>query len=174
MLKTSTSTLLCALILMTMACHHRRPAHPVDTDTAETSKRQPGADNASGTGTAGQPQTSDDLERQLGVDPIYFEFDSSELSSLGRDELTGVASWMQRRPGSHLRIEGHTDDRGTTEYNIALGDRRAQVIADFLYRLGVERERLQTISFGEERPAVEGESEDAWAKNRRGALDVQH
>lgn len=101
--------------------------------------------------------------------PIRFEFDSTNLSEADRQELQRLATWMQGNQ-AHVTIEGHTDDRGTSEYNIALGDRRAVTITEYLGRLGVDPARLKTISYGEERPANAEESETAWASNRRGEL----
>lgn len=101
--------------------------------------------------------------------PIRFEFDSTTLSQEARQELSEVAAWMTRSKGT-LTIEGHADERGTDEYNLALGQQRAETIASYLERLGIARARLQTITYGEERPAVSGSDESAWAANRRGEL----
>ena len=104
--------------------------------------------------------------------PIRFEFDSAVLSSEARDELQRVGEWMMKGR-ARLAIEGHADERGTTEYNLALGQQRADAIATFLTRLGVDGKRLSTISYGEERPAVDGSDESAWAANRRGQIEPQ-
>ena len=101
--------------------------------------------------------------------PIYFEFDSALLTQESRDLLATFAAWaVKAKP--RLKIEGHTDERGTTEYNLALGDRRARAVADYLFDLGVDRTLVQTITYGEERPAQAGDSEDAHAANRRGEV----
>ncbi len=86
--------------------------------------------------------------------------------------LDQVSVWMQTYPSVTLTIEGHCDERGTREYNLALGERRASSVNDYLVALGIEPSRLSTISFGKERPAVLGSSESAWAQNRRGVLVV--
>jgi peptidoglycan-associated lipoprotein len=104
--------------------------------------------------------------------PIRFEFDSTTLSAEARDELAQVGEWLRRSKGT-LTIEGHADERGTTEYNLGLGQQRAEVIASYLERLGVARARLRTITYGEERPAATGSDESAWATNRRGELQPQ-
>jgi len=101
--------------------------------------------------------------------PIRFDFDSADLSDAARDELQALATWMARS-GGRVAIEGHADERGTTEYNLALGQQRADAIARHLARLGVAAGRLTTITYGEERPAIEGSDESAWADNRRGEL----
>lgn len=160
--------------LVAFGCHHKPPAHPEDHAATETSHTRSGPDTTEGPTTQQGGSTSSDDERPLAVDPVYFEFDSSELSEHGRTELTNVASWMERHTATRLRIEGHTDDRGTTEYNLGLGDRRAHVIEDYLVRLGIDAGRIDTISYGEEQPAADGDDETAWAQNRRGVLDVKH
>jgi peptidoglycan-associated lipoprotein len=100
-------------------------------------------------------------------DDIYFEFDSSTLTSEAQLLLKKKAEWLQNNPEVMSTIEGHCDDRGTNEYNLALGDRRATSAKTFLVDLGVSASRLTTISYGEERPVDPGKNEDAWAKNRR-------
>ncbi len=101
---------------------------------------------------------------------VYFPFDSTQLDDAGRAELQRLATWMGAHAGAVVTLEGHTDDRGTDEYNIALGDRRARTMRDYLGRLGVPGDNIKTISYGEERPAAAGDSDDAWAQNRRGEI----
>ena len=98
---------------------------------------------------------------------IYFDFDRSAITDASQPELKTNAAWMAANPGRSVILEGHCDERGTREYNMALGDRRANAAKEYLVRLGVEPSRLKTISYGEERPADPGHNEDAWAKNRR-------
>jgi peptidoglycan-associated lipoprotein len=105
-------------------------------------------------------------ERFINQD-IFFEFDSSTLSTEAQAILKAKAEWMKRNPHLNIIIEGHCDNRGTTEYNLALGERRAEGVKRFLQDLGVPDSRARTISFGEERPLDPGDGEDAWAKNRR-------
>ena len=100
-------------------------------------------------------------------DDIFFEFDSSILTSEAQLMLKKKAEWLQNNPEAMSTIEGHCDDRGTNEYNLALGDRRATSTKTFLVDLGISASRLTTISYGEERPVDLGQNEDAWAKNRR-------
>jgi peptidoglycan-associated lipoprotein len=99
--------------------------------------------------------------------PIYFDFDSYNIVDSSKTDLQKVAEYMQGHPGSSVTISGHTDERGTTEYNLMLGDQRAKAAHDYLVRLGIDPLRIKTISFGEERPAVPGHDEAAWSKNRR-------
>jgi peptidoglycan-associated lipoprotein len=102
--------------------------------------------------------------------PLYFAFDSWLLDPDARESLVRFSEALPR--DASVVIEGHADERGTTQYNVALGARRADAVRDYLVRLGVAPERLSTISYGEERPAVMGSREEAWAKNRRAELDV--
>jgi peptidoglycan-associated lipoprotein len=100
-------------------------------------------------------------------EPIYFDFDRSEIKAEYRPVLEKKAAFLKARPEYTVRIEGHCDERGTAEYNVALGEKRALSVKDYLVALGVPAKRISTISYGEERPAVRGQDEAAWAKNRR-------
>ncbi len=105
-------------------------------------------------------------ERFINED-IFFEFDSSTLNAKDQAILKAKAEWMARNPHLNIVIEGHCDNRGTTEYNLALGERRAESVKRYLQDLGVSESRIRTISYGEERPLDPGNNEEAWAKNRR-------
>lgn len=98
---------------------------------------------------------------------VYFSFDSSALSSTAQEVLQRKAQFMRGNSGVSVDIEGHCDERGTSEYNMALGDRRARSAKDFLVNLGIPSSMMNTISYGEERPVDGDHGEDAWAKNRR-------
>ncbi len=98
---------------------------------------------------------------------VYFDYDSTVLRADAIEALKRNANWLNQTPGIRVMIEGHCDERGTQEYNLVLGERRAVVVREQLIRLGVAPERLLTISYGKERPAVKGNSESDWAKNRR-------
>lgn len=98
---------------------------------------------------------------------IYFDFDKSNLTSRSIQTLRGVISSMKDNSSLILVLEGHADERGTREYNLALGQRRAESVADYLESRGIRRSRLVVKSYGEERPAVDSSNENAWAKNRR-------
>lgn len=101
-----------------------------------------------------------------GMETVYFDYDSSTLSSDARSTIQKNATFLKSNK-SAVTIEGHCDDRGSTEYNLALGERRAHSVRDYMVNLGVAKNRLKTVSYGEERPAVRGSGEEAWAKNRR-------
>jgi peptidoglycan-associated lipoprotein len=106
-------------------------------------------------------------ERRSRLDPIYFDFDEADLKPEYRRVLETNADWLRRNPQARIQIEGHCDERGSVQYNLALGERRAESARRYLESLGIQSSRMQTISYGEERPAVQGSSEEAWARNRR-------
>lgn len=117
------------------------------------------------------PGSSEDFVVNVG-DRVFYAFDSSELSAEARTTLERQAFWLRRYPQVTVTVEGHADERGTREYNLALGERRASAARDYLVSLGVDPSRVTTISFGKERPAVLGSNEEAWAQNRRGVTVV--
>jgi len=117
------------------------------------------------------PGTQADLETNVG-DRVFFAFDSSTLDSAARATLDRQAQWLAQYGSVTVTIEGHADERGTREYNLALGDRRAAAASGYLTSLGVSGSRIRTISYGEERPVDPGHDETAWAKNRRAVTVV--
>jgi peptidoglycan-associated lipoprotein len=105
---------------------------------------------------------------------VYFNFDDATLTSGARMILKQKVSWLRENPGASILIEGHCDERGTSEYNIALGQRRAQSIKTFMSNAGISASRLSTVSYGEERPVDFANNESAWAKNRRAHFIIQN
>ncbi len=103
---------------------------------------------------------------------VYFEFDKYSLTQSARETLEANAMWMKEHPNVLVQIEGHCDERGTDEYNMVLGENRAFNVKKYLVSLGIDSERLYTISYGESTPVIPGSSEDAWAKNRRAQFKV--
>lgn len=99
--------------------------------------------------------------------PVYFHYDSYALAPKVLPNLNALADKMRQEPGLRAQVEGHCDERGTQEYNMALGQQRALAVQAYLVQLGISPERLSTVSYGEERPAAEGHTESAWAMNRR-------
>lgn len=109
----------------------------------------------------------------LVTEDIYFEYDSSALLPEARELLKRKAEFLVANPQISIVIEGHTDERGTSEYNIALGERRAESVRSFLEGLGVAASRMSTVSYGEEKPIDPGHNEAAWAKNRRAHIEIR-
>jgi len=109
----------------------------------------------------------DDINKQSPLQPVFFELDSAEISAEGQKTLSANAEVLKKYPSWVVSIEGHCDERGTAEYNLALGERRALAARTYLVSLGIAPERLRTVSYGKEFPFDPNHSEDAWAKNRR-------
>jgi peptidoglycan-associated lipoprotein len=105
--------------------------------------------------------------RAFEADDIFFNYDAYDLSAEARKILADKAAFLNANPDVKIRIEGNCDERGTTEYNLALGDRRAKAAMDYLVFLGVRADRISTVSYGEDKPLDPGHTEEAWAKNRR-------
>jgi peptidoglycan-associated lipoprotein len=103
----------------------------------------------------------------------HFAYDSSVLDGEAQRKLKSQAEWLKSHPDVEVTIEGHADERGTREYNLGLGERRASAVKDYLTTLGVDGGRIDTVSYGKERPAVNGSTESAWAKNRRAVTVVE-
>ena len=108
------------------------------------------------------------LDAMVMEEDIHFDFDKYNLTPTAQENLLRKAEWLRANPDVTVTIEGHADERGTNEYNLALGDRRADSAKAFLVNLGISASRLTTISYGEERPLCNEQNEECWAKNRRG------
>ena len=133
-----------------------------------------GAQSPGGPGTgsrSGLPGSQQDLEASAG-DRVFFAFDRSDITPESQQILARQADWLRRYPNVTVTIEGHADERGTREYNLALGERRAQAVKNVLVAMGIPASRISTISYGKERPAVVGSSEEAYAQNRRAVTTV--
>jgi peptidoglycan-associated lipoprotein len=127
----------------------------------EAERRRRIAESQLGARPATPPPGSSILEN------VYFDFDKATLTDQAKDTLVRNAQWLREHPQVRVQVEGHADERGTSEYNLALGERRAESVKNYLLSLGIDGSRLVTISYGEERPADPGHNEEAWAKNRR-------
>jgi peptidoglycan-associated lipoprotein len=115
----------------------------------------------------------EELMNKIMSDDIYFEFDQATLTAQAKDILTDVGNTLKRENRFTVLTEGHTDERGTENYNMALGMRRADAVVRFLVNFGVAQNRLTKVSFGEEQPKAAGSTEEAWAQNRRAAFRVR-
>ncbi len=131
----------------------------------------PASMGAMGPGAGYAPGSQQDLAATAG-DRVFFMFDRSDISPEGQQILQRQADWLRRYPNVGVTIEGHCDERGTREYNLALGERRAAAAKKYLVSMGVKAGRISTISYGKERPAVIGSNEAAWAQNRRAVTVV--
>lgn len=130
--------------------------NPSDTSGATMGEGAVGSGNAGDAGMAASE-----------LQTVYFAFDSYSLSGETRTQLKNNLSWLKSNPNAKIQIEGHCDEKGTVEYNMALGDRRANSVKNFLVKAGIDKGRIDTISYGKERPADPGHDESAWSKNRR-------
>jgi peptidoglycan-associated lipoprotein len=156
-----------------------KPDEPVvststSTDTKPIQQSNAGASDSRITpaGQGGQDSSASSFDPS-GLEKIYFEFDKSDLSKEARDILSRNAQTMLKsKSGINVKVEGHCDERGSAEYNLALGERRAKSVQQYLITLGVQPDRLSVISYGKEKPAVQGNDEAAWSKNRRAEFSV--
>lgn len=132
-----------------------------------------GAAGAGGMGkmAAARPGTQEDLVVNVG-DRVFFAFDKSDLTPESRATLDRQAAWLKKYASVKVTVEGHCDERGTREYNLALGERRATAAKNYLVANGITADRVKTVSYGKERPAVLGSNETAWAQNRRAVTVV--
>lgn len=150
----------------TAACTHRAPgATAVDPGAGAMSSRNGASDGAGSTSASALPGSAEDLRINVG-DRIYFDLDSHQVRADAHARLDAQVAWLQRFPGVSVRIEGNADERGTREYNLALGARRAEAVRAYLVGRGVAAGRIDTISFGKERPIAPGSNEAAFAQNR--------
>jgi len=161
---------ICAVAFLFTACE---TASNVAVDSASgsssSSATAAGAGSSSSSSSTTATQMSD-VEKLAQVgNTVYFGFDSSELAGEAQATLDRQAAFLNVNPTMVVIIEGHADERGTREYNLALGDRRAVAVRDYLLAKGLNAARVRTVSYGKERPAVSGSNEESWAKNRRAA-----
>ena len=128
---------------------------------------KPAVSNTTTTTSSVRPGSQEDLKTTVG-DTVFFDFDSHAIRADAQATLQKQAAWLAKYPQVRLVVEGHCDERGTREYNLALGDRRAYAVKEFLVSLGVDANRLTTKSYGKERPVCSESDEACWAQNRRG------
>src|SRR3984885_6496115 len=162
------SLVLLVTVMSLGACAHK----PIKDNGAAASSQVPaGANSAGGANANSAAGTGEDVagpqEGVLAQRTIYFAFDSSDISAEGAALVSAHAHYLVAHANLHVRLEGNTDERGSREYNIGLGERRAQAVKRSLLLQGVAETQLSTVSYGAERPAVEGHDETAWSKNRR-------
>lgn len=144
---------------------------PQNTAATGSAGAAPAPAAAAPTQSGPRPGSQEDLVRNVG-DRIFYDFDKSELRPEARRTIERWAGWLKQYPQVTVTVEGHADERGTREYNIALGERRATAARNFLVSQGIDARRVATISYGKERPAVLGSNEAAWSQNRRAVMQV--
>ena len=159
--------------LMTMvSCATQSGGQQTET-TMTTPSETPQAEPAPVVDTSADDRAKDMARNQFLNEHAPFAFDSAALSPMAQDILKRKAAWLNDNPGEMTLIEGHCDERGTPEYNLALGERRAESARAYLIDLGIASSRLSTISYGEERPLDPASNEEAWAKNRRAQFVIK-
>jgi peptidoglycan-associated lipoprotein len=173
--------LLCVTLIVVSACGTRAPAvapappPPPAATPAPPPPPPPPPPSASSAGapTVGEEElfnrkTLEELNAERPLGDIYFDLDQSNVRDDGRGTLQKNADWLKRWPTTRITVEGHCDSRGTSEYNLGLGERRATAVRDYLVNLGIPANRINTVSKGKEQPFCSEETEACWAQNRRG------
>ncbi|CDO35772.1 peptidoglycan-associated lipoprotein [Novosphingobium mathurense] len=160
--KSASTMLLLAGALAISACASKAPKELPPEPGPATTTQAPPADLGPTPGSQ-----ADFLAKMSGSDTIYFDTDKYDIDAMDQDALAKQAQWLLQYPNKRATIEGHCDERGTREYNLALGERRANAAMNYLVSLGVDAARISTVSYGKERPVALGSNEQAWAQNRR-------
>jgi len=172
MARLTTTILLATALVTTAACSKKRPEvlPPAPGEApADTSGGYTGGGATTGAVT---PGSSEDFKRSVTSDTVNFGLDQYDIDPTAREILDSQVVWLQRYPNVRVTVEGHADERGTREYNLALGDRRANAAKNYLVARGVSPARITTISYGKERPIALGSDEESWARNRRAVTVV--
>lgn len=168
-----TAPLLLGAAMALAACGAMTQKDERAAEVEDRSGAMQGEQGAGGATTGGMASSGfeghplDDPNSPLSNQVIYFEFDKSDIKPEYRDIVEAHARYLANNPQASITLEGHADERGTREYNIALGDRRADAVQRLMSVLGVSGQQVRTVSYGEERPAMNGHGENAWSKNRR-------
>jgi peptidoglycan-associated lipoprotein len=171
---------LALLVVPLMGCRRSAPAAapaPVATSNDDAAARAR-ADSIAAAELARRQAEERELRAQMAraqevlTNVVYFEYDSDRLTAEAEERLRTKASVLRANPAVEIRVEGHADERGSTEYNLSLGQRRAESVRVFLTGYGITGNRVATISYGKERPVVEGSTEAAWARNRRAEFAI--
>jgi peptidoglycan-associated lipoprotein len=171
MAKTTTSLLLAVALIGTAGCAKKRPPELPPAPVAD-------GDLGAGAGTAdtsdqyGSSALNEQFKREVMSDTVRFGLDQYDIDPEARRILDSQVQWLMARPATRITIEGHADERGTREYNLGLGDRRANAAKNYLAARGISPTRITTISYGKERPVALGSDEAAWAQNRRAVTIV--
>ena len=165
-IRKSTAMIAAITMLAVGACAKKAP------DTLPPAPEGTGTETPADTGTGVVPGSQEDFVANVAADRIFFDFDQYNVDAQDQATLQSQAQWLQRNPAVRVTLEGHADERGTRDYNIALGERRANAAKNYLASLGIDPSRINVISYGKERPAAIGSTEEAWAQNRRAVTVV--
>ena len=160
-IRKSTAMIAAITMLAVGACAKKAP------DTLPPAPEGTGTETPADTGIGVVPGSQEDFVANVAADRIFFGFDQYNVDAEDQTTLRSQAEWLQRNPAVRVTLEGHADERGTRDYNIALGERRANAAKNYLASLGIDPSRINVISYGKERPAAVGSTEEAWAQNRR-------
>ena len=162
-----------ALLVFFLAACSTTPKDTADSSgSGSTSTSSDVSSSAETTESASiEPGSQEDLIVNVG-DRVFFNYDSAELDTDAQELLQDQVAWLKQYSDVSVIIEGHCDERGTREYNLALGEKRAQSVKNYIINLGISADRVSTISYGKERPAVVGSNDGAWAQNRRSVTIV--
>ncbi len=152
-----------AAIALAAGCKGKQTQSDQSIDTMATGQQSTAIDS---TPMKFDPMGSDSGKIQ-GLVTVHFGYDKSNLDSSSKKDIAKNVEWMKANPAAKVQIEGHCDSRGTIEYNVALGERRANAVKAYMVSLGISNDRLSVISYGKEKPLEQGDTEAAWAKNRR-------
>ena len=152
--------------LLLAACSSDQPVETASTQGAGTT----GQTGAATTGNV-TPGSVEDFNQNVG-NTVYFGFDRYDLTAEAQSQLQKEAAWLQQYPQHTVTVEGPCDERGTREYNLALGERRANSVSNYLTALGIDKGRINTISYGKERPICTDSNESCWSQNRRGVTAI--
>ncbi len=167
---------LLAVLVIVAGCSKNEPESGLITTDSNYSTNQATTtttDDSATLGTGG-PLAGSQQDFVVNVgDRVFFGYDQYDLTGEARATVERQAQWLKQYPNVSLTVEGHADERGTREYNLALGEQRATAVRNYLIANGVDAGRIQTISYGKERPAVMGSDDQSWAQNRRGVVVIQ-
>ena len=168
MSKITTGLVLGIALLATAGCAKKRDASTIPPAPSETGPVNPGEGDSD---TVAAP-INEQFRREVSSDTVHFAFDQYDIDPEARAILDSQAQWLTSHPNTRITIEGHCDERGTREYNLALGDRRANAAKNYLASRGISPARITTISYGKERPIALGSDDASWAQNRRAVTIV--
>jgi len=160
-----------AAVALVAACETAPEGDAMATGTGATTTTESSSSSATTSTMSAYPGSQEDLVVNVG-DRVFFGYDRFDLNEIARATLEKQAAWLAKYPTVSIAVEGHADERGTREYNLGLGERRANAAKDYLVALGVSPNRVRTVSYGEERPVALGSNEAAWSQNRRSVTTV--